>query len=253
MNNSQNKYATKPRPILVGETWETINCGNLVITEYKGWKEVVFKFIGYEDTYTAQVSHIRSGTIKNPMLPSIEGIGYIGVGHSSHKKDKKAYQTWKDMIVRCYSEKELKRGPSYVDCYVCEEWLNFQNFAKWFYEESNYEKFLQLDKDIIQQGNKVYTPDVCSFITKDTNALVTMRDSARGKYKLGVYWHTKSSRFLARCSDDGKQIHLGSFRTEDEAHEAYKSAKHIKLRKFALMQTDDRVKQGLLKWVIPEY
>lgn len=38
------------------------------------------------------------------------------------------------MLQRCYNNKQL----SYFDCEVCDEWLCFQNFAKW-YEENYYE------------------------------------------------------------------------------------------------------------------
>ena len=51
------------------------------------------------------------------------------------------------MIIRCYSNNYHQREPSYKECSVCEEWLNFQNFAKWWY--INYFEEGDLDKDLL--------------------------------------------------------------------------------------------------------
>ena len=66
-------------------------------------------------------------------------------------KKTKCYQTWQNMLMRCYDEKFHARKPAYIGCKVCEEWHNFQNFAKW-YEENYYEiegERMYLDKDIL--------------------------------------------------------------------------------------------------------
>ena len=74
-----------------------------------------------------------------------------------------SYQTWKDMIIRCYGNK--KNG--YKDCKVCDEWLKFSNFKRWF--DENYIEGYVLDKDIINFGNKEYSPKNCIFVPKDIN------------------------------------------------------------------------------------
>ena len=48
-----------------------------------------------------------------------------------------------------------------------------------------------------------------------------------GKYKKGVYF-SKSKKFIARLTINGKRLYLGSFETEDEAHQVYK-AKFLEL------------------------
>jgi hypothetical protein len=50
----------------------------------------------------------------------------------------------------------------------------------------------------------------------------------RGKQKtLGVYWNKKDRRYMARITTSGKMIYLGSFKTSNEAHAAYLSAKRM--------------------------
>ena len=44
-----------------------------------------------------------------------------------------------------------------------------------------------------------------------------------GKYKKGVYYNKHNKIFVAKIHINKKQIHLGYFKTEDEAHEVYKA------------------------------
>ena len=71
------------------------------------------------------------------------------------------------MFDRCYYSGYQDNNPTYRGCTVAEEWHNFQNFAKWY--EDNYIEGYQLDKDIKVEGNKVYGPDTCMFISKQEN------------------------------------------------------------------------------------
>lgn len=89
--------------------------------------------------------NITKKEIKDPYYPSVERVGYLGVG--TYKPTGKVYKTWHNMIIRCYSNDYHQREPSYKECSVCEEWLNFQNFAKWWH--INYLEEGDLDKDLL--------------------------------------------------------------------------------------------------------
>ena len=70
------------------------------------------------------------------------------------------------MIDRCYSDKYHEKRPSYRNCEVCEEWQDFQVFAEWYDNNhpddgGNY----HLDKEIMVDGNRVYSPHTCMFVT----------------------------------------------------------------------------------------
>ena len=89
-------------------------------------------------------------------------VGIIGEGIYVSRINSirtKEYVAWDAMLQRCYDDKLHKRHPSYKDCTVCEEWLNFQNFAKWF-NDNNIDG-CQLDKDLLIKGNKIYSPETC--------------------------------------------------------------------------------------------
>ena len=76
------------------------------------------------------------------------------------------YQTWQSMLERCYSSKYQAKHPTYKSCTVCEEWLHFSNFRSWMVGQNHKGKFL--DKDILELGNKIYSPETCIFVTRQS-------------------------------------------------------------------------------------
>lgn len=179
---------------------------------------------------------------------------YVGNVVYDNGKTHPFYSAWHSMIRRCYSEYHKKYGPTYKDCSVCEEWRYLSNFKKWF--DENYIEGSHLDKDILVQGNKVYSPDTCCFVPQYINSLLTDHRGARGKYKIGV---TKASTGYSACvSCGGEEQYLGTFNTEDEAFSAYVKAKKEAIRSTAQRALnegliDERIYNALLKYEIKEY
>lgn len=130
--------------------------------------DVVFVHTGYKINVTAD--RIRKGTIKDKLSRSQFGIGYLGTGEyvaAINGKNTKAYDTWAAMIGRCYNPAVQLVRPTYIDCVVCDEWHDFSVFYKWFCE--NNIKGYELDKDKAVNGNKLYSPDTCTFISQEEN------------------------------------------------------------------------------------
>ena len=136
------------------------------------------------------------------------------------------YRTWTDMLMRCYSEKFQSRNPTYKGCSVCKEWLTLSNFKEWMTSKDWEET--QLDKDLLKEGNKIYSPEYCIFVDRKINNFVTDRGASRGDCMIGVHWHKRDEKFQSNCNNPftGKREHLGYFTNELEAHLAWKKRKH---------------------------
>ena len=158
------------------------------------------------------------------------------------------YQTWLHMLSRCYSSKYQTRQLSYLNCTVCAEWLLFSNFKAWMILQDWKDK--QLDKDLITRGNKIYSPETCIFISQDINALLTSCKRNKGDFPTGVSLYKPSGKYSAKINMYGKRKHLGYYLTEDEAYQVYKIFKTAHIRAIALEQTDDRLKQSMLQYIV---
>ena len=141
--------------------------GQLRVVKYNNAKSVDVEFLETGYRTTAQAQAVEQGAVKDKLMPTVKGVGFIGDG--GYSSFSKAYQTWKNIIARCYSEREQERFPTYKGCSVVIEWHNFQNFAKWF--ESNHKEGTEVDKDIKIEGNKIYSPETCIFVSHKENII----------------------------------------------------------------------------------
>ena len=123
------------------------------------------------------------------------------------------------MLERCYSAKYHSRYPTYIGVEVCDEWLTFMTFRKWWVE--NQVDGWQMDKDVLSD-DRIYSPDTCIFVPRWMNTFTTDHAAARGEWPIGVCYHKITGKFLARCRHPlGKQGHIGLFSTPEEAHAAW--------------------------------
>lgn len=143
--------------------------------------------------------------------------------------DVKAYTCWKDMLERCYGYK--RRSSAYEGCQVSEEWYKFSQFLQWF--EKNYVEGYVLDKDILTNGcGKYYSPSTCLFVPQRINSLFIKQD--RGDFEQGVSYIKRLNKFCAQVSRIGaKSKHIGLYKTEEEAFNAYKKAKYEYIKQVA--------------------
>lgn len=154
------------------------------------------------------------------------------------------YSVWYSMIARCYSKRLQAKLLTYVGCWVCEEWLYFSNFKVWM-EAQNWQG-LQLDKDLVLRGNKLYSPDTCIFVSGVVNSFISS-DTTRNDLPVGVQQNKNTGRFYSDCSMLGKgRKRLGTFATIEEAANAYTEFKKEMAIKLAQMQTDEKVAKLIL-------
>lgn len=234
----------------VGEENYNNNGSLMRIVAYRKSDDIDIYFPEYDWVrYNCKYINFKHGKVKCPYEPRYHGKGYLGEGEHKIKEDgkcTKCYRTWHHMLERCYDEKHRYKYPTYADCYVNDEWLNYQNFADWF-DENYYEvdgELMCIDKDILCKGNKEYGPDTCVFTPERINTLFMKSDKSRGEYPLGVCLDKHGKKYEAKyqysdITDKRKTVHLGRYETPEEAFEAYKEEKEFVIKLFAEAYKDD--------------
>lgn len=198
------------------------NCNNIIIEfqdEYKHKKKCAYR-------------DFQNGEVKNNFYPSVCGIGYIGNSDVSiNRKVKTSYKHWRSMLVRCYDEKYKEKKPCYSDCVVCSEWLCFANFEKWF--DKNYynvgKEIMNLDKDILINSNKTYSPETCIFVPLSINDLFVKGSRSEYNKHLGLIGVTyKNNKYFCTV---GNIYH--PFDNKEDAFLEYKKYKEDRIRNVA--------------------
>ena len=201
------------------------------IIRYGSYEDIDVEFLDefhYRERNQAY-TNIRTGSVKNPYDKSLFGIGFLGDGeYVSRKNDKleDAYEMWSGIMARCYCYPD--RYPAYSGKYiVCDEWHNYQNFAKWF-EENRYEvnERLHIDKDILFPRKNIYSPETCLLVPQTINMMFMNKPNKRGLPN-GIVQY--KSGYLAKYNHQ----QLGIYPTVELAYEAYSNEKEKAIKELA--------------------
>ena len=149
---------------------------------------------------------------------------------------------WTSMLARCYSTNYQKNQPTYKGASVCTEWLTFSTFRGWM-EQQDWEG-LALDKDLLVPGNKEYGPHTCTFVTSAINNLLTKCS----KSSSGLTFIKESCTWRARFVSEGKSVHLGMYKREEDAREAYRKGKARVVKEAAGKQVCPKLSEALYKY-----
>ena len=181
------------------------------------------------------------------------GVGVFDAPYAKtrDKLTRKAYRDWNNMMQRCYGKSNFPSKPAYKECFVCEEWCSFLKFREWF--DENYIEGYFLDKDVLIKGNKIYSPNTCSYIPSFINTLLLNCRSARGKYPIGV--QKRKYGFCVKLWKQGEQHYIGFYKNEEDAFLAYKKAKELYIKDVAQKYYNDgkitkRVYDALMKYEV---
>jgi hypothetical protein len=231
-----------------GETNTNTEGYSLKIVAYQNNKNMDVEIDSKHIVKCLNYKNFKAGAIKNPYHRSVHGIGYLGIG--KHKPKTPAHKVWCNMI-----KKSLKHGDDIIDA-----WHNFQLFADW-YDSNVYAcaESLAVNKDILQQDSKIYSPDTAVLIPDTINDLVSYARKRTNDLLTGVSEHTKG--FKARIMVNGKHHHLGAFDTPEQAHEVYVAAKTKRIRDIidnykGIIKPDklyERIKEALYNHEVPRY
>jgi hypothetical protein len=194
-------------------------------------------FVSPDDALDIIEEEVRKKLSKGIAYNDIPGYGGFAIEKGTNYR---AYNKWQQMLRRVFTIGWHNWKPTYKDCTIDPAWLIFSNFKKWYDEQPLAGQYCELDKDIIIQGNKHYSPETCVLVTAEINTL--MRSYGKGKLLRGVTSIRKGKRFKATLTANKEVFKLGEFDTEIEAHQAYVHAKEANIQKVA----HERYAQGLI-------
>lgn len=110
-----------------------------------------------------------------PVAPASDDALVYGVGINDSQEGARdaAYIAWKVMMKRVYQNEPANPYPTYDDCSVDPCWHLYSDFKSWF--DVNHIAGYELDKDILQPGNRLYSPDKCVYVPPYINQAVKWR------------------------------------------------------------------------------
>ena len=167
------------------------------------------------------------------------GVGTLDVKGASKTK---AYKVWDCMLKRCYSKNDKNHKSSYKDCVVCDEWLLYSNFEKWY--NNNYIEGYSIDKDLLSPGNRIYSPQTCCFLPPEINTRLISHSIRKTEQPIGVTVDTKQGGYQVIVKQHGKSRRIGNrYDDIDSAFKAYCSAKKEYIKEIA----EDFYKKGKIE------
>lgn len=111
----------------------------------------------------------------DPLAPESEVALVYGVGidDSPEGTEDAAHVTWLAMMKRVYHKDTANPHPTHDGCSVDPCWHLYSGFKRWF--DVNHIAGYELDKDILQPSNRLYSPDTCVFVPPYINQAVRWR------------------------------------------------------------------------------
>lgn len=221
--------------VAVGQVFTSKEGEQYRVVDYKkAYNGVTIEFLSTGNQVVCSAKEVRSGKIKNYMRVSVHGKGYIGEGKYLAKpngKPTREYLIWAGMLRRVYHEAERFKHPTYSHIEVCEEWFNFQSFAEWCQgqvgfdlKDKNGASFV-LDKDLLTENSKVYSPATCCFLPTHINSALQGRQRDKDEDLPSGVYRKPSGRYVAKSTKAGTHCHLGVFDSAEEAKAAYRKFK----------------------------
>lgn len=243
-------------------------CVDMILENNRGDKFTIVKMnlpnyatIEFNDktkyTYIVSLERILLGAVVNPYSRNVYGKGYIGVGvHAAvytNGRQSTTYTKWSAMLKRCYSDVSRHEYRGYIDCEVCDEWLNYQVFAQWCHDTGYLLLGYHLDKDLLVRGNKMYSPETCCMLPGEINSVLiesrppTIKSEPRGITK------RQNGQYYVRTTENSTSTPRGTYDTLQEAMDVYRKITEVKIKTLALKYRYKISKQAytaLLNWQI---
>jgi len=150
-----------------GFKWRVLDCSvsRKVVVESLEWKP-------YKTT--ARKESIQSGVVFYPYGKMSDGC-YAGEGRWLSSPKNPHFQVWCGLRTRTLDDDFKQEHKSYIDCSLCEEWMCMQNFCDWAESTKPKDNSIrwELDKDLLIEGNRLYSPETCCWLPKEINLFLS--------------------------------------------------------------------------------
>lgn len=184
----------------------------------------------------------------NKWKRTVFGIGYLGCNDAEATRDNYIYSKWANMMQRCYDEETHRLKPYYAPCTAEIEWLNFSNYRVWHRENEMGDRKVDLDKDVLIQGNNVYGSETCTLIPHFTNTIFEDRGA-----DTNIVLNNETGKYDVTMSVLGKKEDVGTFDTEEEAKQGFISYKQDYIKNFAKKckgKVPNKTYEAMMNWVV---
>lgn len=196
----------------VGTIHETASNGDLVIMKYIDNNHRVVQFLDTGYTTTVGLENIRRGNVKDRLLPSVYGVGYLGHDPEleNHPLRTILYQRWKHMLERVYLRKTGKAVDPSWHCFstFMRDALTLKGIE--LLTTHRKENPIDLDSDIIPLSQGVqpkYSRETCQWVTRADNVRVRNIPKQYVKRPLGTVIETKHGP-VTIIEKDGAKWHI---------------------------------------------
>lgn len=208
--------------------------GNNIIIEFTNPKCIINITI-----YSLRCSIAGKSTINNPMIPSVEGVGYLGIGN--HKSGNSVYARWSSTLSTSvnqfsyYNYHNLKNG-------VCEKWKNYQNFAEWHENNNKCGKYIFTIFNTHNDYFRYSSPKTTVFVDERIVKILSMppKNSSTGYGRISFF------RGKLCVAVGGKKYYLKKHQTIEDAYELWK----IKSKEYLmeLVNEDKDLPEFFVEW-----
>lgn len=235
--------------VYVGKILKSHKYGNMELLSYDKGGRCKIKFLDTGNIIDSEFRAFYQGTAQDCQQQLVFGIGKSYSDKykiREHGKKTSQYAAWENMLARCYYTK-TSRFSAYggIGVKVCDEWLVYENFAKWY--DKNYVDSYHLDKDLLGNG-LLYSPENCCYIPQKLNGVFVVSTKNIGKLQshLPTGVRPQSSGYVS-ATHGGKNF----FKTKEEAHVNYLTRKWDSVRDLATemyrwTEITERVYQAVL-------
>lgn len=133
---------------------------------------------------------------------------------------KEKHNRYSNMKYRC-SKAYQKEHPRYEGTFMWEGWLKYKTKTLFVWLDNNYYEVdgeqMDIDKDILQYGNKQYHPDLCLIVPHSINTFFENIEVG----KTSIKQNPKTEKYRVKVFDNGEWIVSSNIDTYNRALDIY--------------------------------